>query len=183
MARPTQRGYSKWTHHNLEALKKKCRYQISNVAQPKLVAMLKGVAQKIANEVDNITSVPNYTGNLRDSHGVGVYVNGSLSSFIPTQTATEAQRSGFHGRNEYGIWGTEYVTQALQDASTDFADGIWIVLFAAVPYAFYVNEHNANAGFFDEIADTIVDEVRNGLTQLKVKNIPNITTYGQTKGL
>lgn len=169
--------------HNLEVLKKKCRYQISNVAQPKLVAMLKEVAQKIANEVDSITSIPHYTGNLRDSHGVGVYVNGSLSSFIPTQSASRAQSYGGHGRNEYGIWGTEYVTQALRDASGDFADGIWIVLFAAVPYAFQINENHAQSGFFDEIADTIVSEVRNGLTQLKVKNIPNITTYGQTKGL
>lgn len=181
MGKPTQRGYRKWTPHNLEVLKKKCRYQISNVARPKLVSMLKEVAQKIANEVDNITSIPNYTGNLRDSHGVGVYVNGSLSSFIPTKTATKAQSSGFHGRNEYGIWGNEYVSRALQDATLDFADGIWIVLFAAVPYAFYINETHTNAGFFDEIADTIVSEVRNGLTQLKVKNIPNITTYGQLK--
>ena len=179
MAKPTQRGYRKWMPHNLEVIKKKCRYQISNVAQPKLVAMLRGVAQKIANEVDSITSVPNYTGNLRDSHGVGVYVNGALSAYIPTQTATKAQRSGFHGRNEYNIWGTEYLERSLSDATTDFADGIWIVLFAAVPYAFYINENHANAGFFDEIADTIVEDVRNGLKQLKVKNIPNITTYGQ----
>lgn len=179
MAKPTQRGYKKWMPHNLEVIKKKCRYQISNVARPKLVAMLQGVAQKIANEVDSITSVPNYTGNLRDSHGVGVYVNGTLSSYIPTHTATKPQRSGFHGRNEYNIWGTEYLSQALQDATTDFADGIWIVLFAAVPYAFYINENHANAGFFDEIADTIVEDVRNGLTKLKVKNIPNITTYSE----
>lgn len=179
MAKPTQIGYKKWMPHNLEVIKKKCSYQISNVAQPKLVAMLRGVAQKIANEVDNITSVPNYTGNLRDSHGVGVYVNGTMLAYIPTPTATKAQRSGFHGRNEYNIWGTEYVSQALQDATTDFADGIWIVLFAAVPYAFYINENHEKAGFFDEIADTIVEDVRNGLTQLKVKNIPNIITYKQ----
>ena len=179
MAKPTQRGYKKWMPHNLEVIKKKCRYQISNVAQPKLVAMLRGVAQKISNEVDSITSVPNYTGNLRDSHGVGVYTNGTLTAFIPTQTAQKPQRSGFHGRNEYNIWGTEYLERSLSDATTDFADGIWIVLFAAVPYAFYINENHESAGFFDEIADTIVEDVRNGLKQLKVKNIPNITTYGQ----
>lgn len=165
--------------HNLNAIKKRCRYHIENVSQPKLVAMLKDVAQKIANEIDTITSIPNYTGNLRDSHGVGVYMNGVLSSFVPTQTATRAQRSGFHGRNETNIWGTEYVSQALQDATTDFSDGVWIVLFASVPYAFYINETHPKAGFFDEVADTIVNEVRNGLTQLKVKNIPNILTYGQ----
>jgi hypothetical protein len=179
MGKSTQEGYRKWMPHNLKALKKKCRYQISNIAQPKLVAMLRDVAQKIANEIDSITSVPNYTGNLRDSHGVGVYLYGTLSAYIPTQTATKAQSSSFHNRNEYNIWGTEYVSQALQDATTDFADGIWIVLFAAVPYAFYINENHESAGFFGEIADTIVEEVRSGLTQLKVKNIPNITTYGQ----
>lgn len=177
MAKPTQRGYKKWMPHNLDVIKDKCRYQITKVSRPKLTAMLQRVAQKIVDEIDSITSIPNYTGNLRDSHGVGVYAYGTLTSYIPTKTATKAQSSGFHGRNEYNIWGTEYVSQTLQDATTDFADGIWIVLFAAVPYAFYINENHEDAGFFDEIADTIVDEVRRGLAQLKVKNIPNITTY------
>ena len=179
MAKPTQKGYKKWMPHNIDVLKKQCRYKLNNVRVPKLVAMLTNVAQKIVNEIDTITSVPNYTGNLRDSHGVGVYMYGSLSSFIPTQTATRPQSSGFHHRNEYGIWGMEYVTRALEDASTTYNDGIWIVLFAAVPYAFYVNENNANAGFFDDIADTLVSEVRKGLTRMRVKNIPNISTYGE----
>lgn len=173
MAKPKQSGYRKWMSHNLDVLKKKCRFQVLNVSQPELVTMLKAVAQKVVNEIDTITNTPNYTGNLRDSQGVGVYANGALSYFIPTQTATKPQRSGFHGRNEYNIWGTEYLTRSLQDAVTDFSDGIWIVLFAAVPYAFYINENHANAGFFDEIADTIVNEVRNGLIQLEIKNIPN----------
>lgn len=179
MSRPTQRGYKKWMPHNLDVIKNKCRYQITKVSRPKLTAILQEVAQKIVNEIDSITSIPNYTGNLRDSHGVGVYAYGTLTSYIPTKTATKAQSSGFHYRNEYNIWGTEYVSQALQDATTDFSDGIWIVLFAAVPYAFYINETNAQAGFFDEIADTIVEEIRKGLKRHKIKNIPNITTYNQ----
>lgn len=177
MAKVNQSSYRKWMPHNLQVLKKKCRFQVLNVSQPKLINLLKTVASKVVNEINTITSTPNYTGNLRDSIGVGVYTNGSLSYFIPTQTATMPQRSGFHGRNEYNIWGTEYLSRSLQDAVTDFSDGIWIVLFAAVPYAFYINEYHTNAGFFDEISDTIINEVRNGLVQLEIKNIQNFVPY------
>ena len=179
MAKVTQNGYKKWMPHNIEVLKKKCRYHIQNVAEPQLVEMLKEVAQKVVNEIDTITSIPQYTGNLRDSHGVGVYINGSLSSYIPTKVATKPQRYGGHGRNEINIWGNEYLSQALKDATTDFSEGIWIVLFAAVPYAFFINENHSKAGFFDDIADTIVNEVRNGLTRLNAKDVPNILRYEQ----
>lgn len=165
-------------NRNVEVIKKKCRYVVKNVSQPKLVSKLKSVAQRIVNEIDTITSIPNYTGNLRDSHGVGVYVNGTLNSYIPTKTAIKSQRCGLNGRKVYNIWGTEYLQDALSDATSDFSDGIWIVLFASVPYAFHVNATHVNAGFFDDVANKIVDEVTKGLIALKVKEIPNITRYG-----
>lgn len=163
-----------WNKHNLQVLQKKCNMYSLNISKDKLVALLRDVAQKIVNSIDSITSIPNYTGNLRDSHGVGVYVNGSLSAYIPTKTATKPQRCGLNYHNVYNIWGTEYLSQALQDATSTYSKGIWIVLFASVPYAYYVNENNAKAGFFDEIADEVVSNILSGLQRLNVKNIPNI---------
>ena len=51
MARPKQFGYRKWMPHNLDVLKKKCRFQVLTVSQPELVAMLKAVAEKVVNFV------------------------------------------------------------------------------------------------------------------------------------
>lgn len=179
MAKPTQRGYKKWMPHNLEVIKKQSRYFIDGIKKRKLVSILRGVVSSMANYIST-ADIPEYSGHLRDATGVALYVDGALNHFVPTtSSSSRPQSSGFHYRNEYGINGVEYLKNTVNDATTDFADGIWIVLFAAVPYAFYINENHANAGFFDEIADTIVEDVRNGLKQLKVKNIPNITTYGQ----
>lgn len=159
--------HNKWEAQNNNRFNQKCNQFVKSVIEPKISAMLKDVAQKVVSEIDSIASIPNYTGNLRDSHGVGVYVDGYLASYIPTQSATRPQSSGFGGENIYNIWGTSYLNDALNEATEDFSSGIWLVIFAAVPYAFYINESNAKAGFFDTITNNIISSIRGNITTVK----------------
>ena len=179
MAKSTRIGYQKWMPHNLEIVKKKSLVYLVGVKKRELVAMLKNVAQSIASFIDTQAEIPENTSNLRDATGVGVYVDGVLSAYVPTKRATKLQKSGFHYRNEYGIDGSLYLSQALIDASTDFSIGIWIVLFSAVPYAYFLNKPDlvsnlrgkVNGDYFENITVKFINEITLGVAQLKPKYI------------
>lgn len=178
-------GYDKMMKHNLEIIKKRCRHYLEVEKKAELVAMLSSVAQKLVDYIENDARIPEYSSNLRDATGVGVYMNGALASYVPTKKATKKQKSGFHYRNEYGIDGAEYLSQAISDAATSFSDGIWIVLFSAVPYAYFLNkpelvgnlQGKVEGNFFGEISDKMLSEIYNGLVPLKPKNIPVLTRH------
>ena len=106
MAKSSRIGYQKWMPHNLEIVKKKSLVYLGGVKKRELVAMLKNVAQTIVSYIDSQAEIPESTSNLRDATGVGVYVDGALSAYVPTKRATKLQKSGFHYRNEYGIDGS-----------------------------------------------------------------------------
>lgn len=168
MAQPTRIGYQKWMPHNLEVIKKEATMFLGGVKKRELVAMLKEVAQATLDYIESQAAIPQYTGNLHDATGVGVYVDGALTQYLPTKIATRYQSSGFHHRNEYKIDGNLYLQSALQDATTDFADRIWIVIFSAVPYAFYIEDRDA---YFSEIKDFVKGKITTGLVRLKPKYI------------
>ncbi len=179
MARETRIGYKKWMPHNIEVIKKKCRYFLEVEKKSELVAMLTDIARRLVDFIENDARIPEYSSNLRDATGIGVYVDGSLVSFVPTKKATKKQKSGFHYRNEYGIDGAEYLSKAIADAATSFSDGIWIVLFSAVPYAYFLNrpelvgnlQGKVEGNFFGEISDKMLAEIYSGLVPFN-KNIP-----------
>lgn len=168
MARPRRVGYQKWMPHNLEVIKKESMMYLGGVKKRELVAMLKEVAQATLDYIESQSAIPVYTGNLHDATGVGVYVDGALTHYLPTKIATRTQSSGFHFRNEYSIDGHLYLESALNDATTDFADRIWIVIFSAVPYAFYIEDRDA---YFSEIKDFVKGKITAGLVRLKPKYI------------
>lgn len=180
MARESRIGYRKWMPHNIEVIKKKCRYYIESEKKPELVAILSEIARKLVDYIENDARIPEYSSNLRDATGVGVYVDGSLATYAPTKKATKNQKSGFHYRNEYGIDGSEYLTRAIADAGTSFSDGIWIVLFSAVPYAYFLNkpelvgnlQGKVEGNFFGEISDHMLSEILSGLAPMLYKKIP-----------
>ena len=98
-----------------------------------------------------------HIGNLKDATGIGVYSNGVLEKYVPSQIATVPQSSGFHHRNEYDSWGHQYLSDALEAASKEgYGKGIWIVLFSAVPYAFYIEDRDA---FFSDIKDVMLNAI------------------------
>ena len=175
MARPTRTGYKKWMPRNLKVIKKEATLYLGRVKKVELVAMLKTVAESIVSYIDAQAEIPESSGNLRDATGVGVYVDGVLSSYVPTKRASKLQKSGFHYRNEYGIDGSDYLKQAIADATTNFNSGIWIVLFSAVPYAYFLNNpelvgnlrDKITGHYFDEVVNQFKREISAGIVSLK----------------
>lgn len=98
--------------------------------------------------------IPVKTGNLRDSTGVGVYYNGSLRKFSPSQIATVSRD---------GLWGSQQLSKALNLASSSYNTGLWIVIFSTMPYAMKIDNR---VGYFSE---GLRDDLLNSL-KVKIKN-------------
>lgn len=158
---PKVRGYKSWISHNKAVLEQGMRKHINNVTKPDLVAYLKNVAQQLVAAIDgNAFAIPIYTGNLKDATGVGVYVDGAMTAFMPTKTAIKKQ--AMKGRPY--IFGSEFLAESLREASTTFATGVWLVIFSAVPYAYKINAEGSPKGRGKGYWDAIVNDV---ITNLK----------------
>ena len=184
MAKPSVRGYQK---QNLSVLLKGMQMHVKGVIEPQLVSMLSQKAQQVVDYINgnfnaDSNDFPVYSANLNDATGVGVYVDGRIHRFLPTKWADKPQRSGFDGVNHKGIVGSEFLQQAISEASTRFAKGVWFVIFSATPYAYHINASGSNKrssyeahggsavtyinrgkGFFDKIVSLSVDEILRGL--------------------
>lgn len=173
---------SDYTAHNSKAFKVGLNDYAERVIKVKLEAVLREVAQKMVAAIDNAfvpftqygggtTQFPVWEGQLHDATGVGVYIDGRVSSYIPTAKGFNPQ----FDREEDGIVGSERLQQALKSAATQFSKGIWIVVFSAVPYAYKVNEQGSprhrGKGFFESIKSLLIDDVFAGLKPIA----PNLT--------
>lgn len=156
--------------HNSRAFKLGLKRFAETEVKAKLEAMLRGVAQLLVSYIDGgftppygTMQFPVYTGNLHDATGVGVYIDGRLSGYIPTAIAVEQQTD----KGRIGIDGHVNLTLALQAATSRFAEGIWIVLFSTVPYAYRVNTQGSPRGrgmdFFDVLGEALFQEIVTGL--------------------
>ena len=121
MANPSVRGYQS---QNLKVLKEGMKMFVKNVSQPQLVSILRQKAQEVVQLIDS-GLIPEYTANLHDATGCAVYADGAISAFIPTKRAQKQGKSGFDGVNHYGIDGSAFLQQAISEASTRFAKGVW----------------------------------------------------------
>ena len=175
MANPSVRGYQK---QNLTVLMNGMKMFVKNVAHPQLVSVLRQKAQEVVQLIDS-GLIPEYTANLHDATGCAVYADGAISAFIPTKRAQKLGKSGFDGVNHYGIDGSAFLQQAISEASTRFAKGVWFVVFSAVPYAYHIDAHGAPLGrgqdFFKSIRGTAVNDILAGL-----RAIPNVEVTAQT---
>lgn len=175
MANPSVRGYQS---QNLNVLKEGIKMFVKNVAQPQLVSILRQKAQEVVQLIDS-GLIPEYTANLHDATGCVVYADGAISAFIPTKRAQKQGKSGFDGVNHYGIDGSAFLQQAISEASTRFAKGVWFVVFSAVPYAYHIDAHGSPLGrgqdFFKTIRGTAVNDILAGL-----RAIPNAEVTAQT---
>ena len=164
MANPSVRGYQS---QNLNTLIKGMKMHVKGVIAPQLVAMLTAKAQQTVAYIDSGADIPEYLGHLHDATGIGVYADGVMKAFVPTKHAQNQGKSGFDGVNHYGIDGSAFLQQAISEASTRFANGIWFVIFSAVPYAFHINANGSprgrGKGFFQRVVDMSVNEILAGL--------------------
>ncbi len=163
-----------YTAHNSRVFKAGLKDYADSVITPKLEAVLRDVAQRMVNAIDRVfepfeqhgggtKQFPVLEGQLHDATGVGVYINGRLSSYLPTKKGFDEQ---VH-EGETGIIGSERLQQALNTAVSQFSEGIWIVLFSAVPYAYKVNTvgspRHRGIGFFERTKSLLIDDVFAGL--------------------
>ena len=156
MARMRRKSKAGWMKSNQKLIERRID-EVGNNSLARLLNALYTVAQDVMEYIDSQKVIPIYTGNLKDATGIGVYRNGALKRYVPSQIATRPQSSGFHHRNEYDIWGHQYLSDALEAASKEeYGKGIWIVLFSAVPYAFYIEDRDA---FFSDIKDVMLNAI------------------------
>ena len=156
MARVRKKSKAGWMKANQKLIERRID-EVSNNSLAGLLNVLYKVAQDVMEYIDSQKVIPIYTGNLKDATGIGVYRNGVLKKYVPSRIATVPQSSGFHHRNEYDIWGHQYLSDALEAASKEeYGKGIWIVLFSAVPYAFYIEDRDA---FFSDIKDVMLNAI------------------------
>lgn len=164
MARTSVRGYQQ---QNRNTLLKGMQVYVEGVIESQLIEILTSKAQQIVEYIDNGADIPEYLGHLHDATGIGVYADGMVKSFIPTKHAQKLGKSGFDGVNHYDIDGSEFLQQAISEATSRFASGVWFVIFSAVPYAFNINADGSplgrGQGFFQRIADLSMDEILAGL--------------------
>jgi len=163
-----------YTVHNSKVFKVGLKDFAERDIKPKLEAVLRDVAQRMVNAIDGAfepfeqygggtTQFPVWEGQLHDATGVGVYIDGRLSSYLPTKKGFDPQTDGA----ETDIIGSERLQQALNSAVSQFSKGIWIVLFSAVPYAYDVNAVGSpwhrGKGFFGSLKNLLIDDVFAGL--------------------
>lgn len=107
---------------------------------------------------DGTTQFPVDTANLHDATGVAVYGNGRTEYFLPTTKATKPQS---HNGTK-GLYGSDLLKTAISSSATQYSNGVWVVLFSAVPYAYKINEQGSKigrgAGFFDVLMQYILTE-------------------------
>ena len=156
MARMRRKSKAGWMKSNQKLIERRID-EVGNNSLARLLNVLYTVAQDVMEYIDSQKVIPIYTGNLKDATGIGVYRNGVLKKYVPSRIAIVPQSSGFHHRNEYDIWGHQYLSDALEAASKEeYGKGIWIVLFSAVPYAFYIEDRDA---FFSDIKDVMLNAI------------------------
>lgn len=138
--------------------------------KPMLEAMLKRIADWMVDIIDGkfepfsyegggTDKFPVWYGNLHDFTGIGVYVDGKLSYYSrPAMRSMGSDEATFE---ELGV--EDPLESALRVSLTDFANGMWIVLFSAVPYAYKLNVKGSKwgrgIGFFDELEDYLREDV------------------------
>ena len=168
---------SNWVKHNQDVFKKALA-EHRNALEKRMANVFHELAEAVKAYIEDweASPVPVDTGNLLDSTGVGVYLNGMLKEYTPIPTADVPQ--SYMGEE---VWGKDYLQDALTYASMEeFSSGIWVVLFSSVPYAFKVNEWGTEtedgktltpAGYFDE---HLVPDMLNQFKLAFAREFPNI---------
>lgn len=167
--------------HNSKVFYDGISHYIEGVVKVKLESILREVAAALVSYIENDAFEPfKYCGGgngqypvwesqLRDATGIGVYIDGRVSSYVPFSHGRFPQSDYEIG--ETNIIGTERLVAALNAGATQFSKGIWIVLFSAVPYAYKVNTVGSPAGrginFFGELKSYLIEDVMSNLQPIQ----------------
>lgn len=151
---------SKHTNRNIEALTKALKGKESGSSTTTVIAV-KELADEVYDWAQSMASsekyssrgTPVFTGNLLDSFGIGIYLNGTLVavSMEGQRYATDSQT--INGK-EY--WGRDKLELALSQTS-NIGSGLVMRIFSASPISEMINDEGSPIGrgrsFFDDIID------------------------------
>ena len=99
-------------------------------------------------------TIPMDTHNMKDGLGVAIYNNGRLGGLAFSKRATESRadeprKLGQIKGKHYGLtWGRDLIQELLDEGSTKYSEGIWIVLLSAMPYDIFQDSEGINKGWF-----------------------------------
>ena len=142
-----------WVNHNKKVFKKAIENHSTNI-KSRISRIMQEVARQMHEFISETSynqgggNMPFYTGNLSDGTGLGVYIDGALTAYIPPRRAITSQTN--KGVTE---WGYQDIREALTFASSDYEKGLWVVLFSTTSYAIKVDERGSKyweSGFFSE---------------------------------
>lgn len=163
-----------WVAHNKEVFKAGIEKH-KQLLEAKMRKVFEALAVDVVDYIEtfsDIEGMPFFTGNLADSTGVGVYMNGQLMAYMPARKATEPQ--DYLGITN--IWGSECLFDALTAAESQYSKGLWVVLFSTVPYAVMVDEEetsHTDIGYFSETMTTeMLEKFKTAFAQ-EFSNIAN----------
>ena len=127
--------------------------------------VLSQIAEDTVAYIEGGSSIPVVTSNLKDSTGVGVYMNGSLVKYVPVKRAT-VPRVGIYDAeaDNRAYWGYEELNNALEAASNQFSKGVWICLFSTMPYAMEVDSRRF---YFDDIENDLYNNFIKRINEIK----------------
>lgn len=161
------RGYKEWVGRNAKTFKGAVTVFVKAQKQQLLQVLFKAAQSCLAAINGGSLNIPIYTGNLKDSTGIAIYDNGVLVQYLPTKTATKKQNMGGSligaGENWSDIDGREFLVKSIAEGATTFIDGIWFVVYSAVPYAFHINRFGSprgrGVGFFTDVTNLTESEI------------------------
>lgn len=139
MARVT--GYQPWVAHNHAVITNSIDLFVAEVRK-EIVKSLRMVADDMLRYIEDEAdvSIPIYTGNMHDATGVAIYVDGKTNYLkVPKKKATRKQRTGPSMGNRRQIDGHDFLMKSITEGAGVFNNGIWIVLYSAVPYAAHID--------------------------------------------
>lgn len=141
-----------------------------NALEERMVNVFHELAEGVKAYIESLAGIPVFTGNLADSTGLGVYFNGVLKEFMPTQRANMPQT--YKGEL---VWGNLLLEMALADAAYKYNKGIWVVLFSTVPYAVRVDKNGTTRFEDGYFTHDLVPDMLNQFKLAFAKEFPNIT--------
>ena len=173
-------GYQDWVAHNEAVVKDRVRLFVKE-KKAEIVAKLMEVGQVVVDYVNTgympqtlrpggNNQFPIWTANLRDATGVGIYVDGRTAKFTPTKLAIHKQTTGGSMGSRRDIDGHSFLFQSISEGASVFNNGIWIVLYCAVPYAAMINASGSKwgrgQGFWNLTKTEFTEAILSRLTQI-----------------
>lgn len=146
--------------------------------RPRLAQVLRAVGERIKDKINQAFSpvsskgndqYPIWTGNLRDSMGVALFVEGKMQMFAPPVIANNPQTNESHQQ----IWGRAELNKLANHTTSRFSKGIWLVMYAGVEYAEKIELFGSDAetprgkSFFAEFEQMLRNEVMATLDTLR----------------